>query len=763
MRHWVCGAVAALAATTSIPALAKGPKFAVSITRTSYGIPHIRAGNWSGIGYGVGYAYAQDNLCMLAEEYATIAGDRSRFFGPKNVATLGFDKIDNLSSDVFFRSVIDLPALRKGYLKQSAAARALMTGYVAGYNRLLRDLGPMGVPAECRGKPWVRPIARDDLLRLSEKQMLLASSLALAPMVVAAAPPAAASSASPSLPKIDPLEPRDIGFGSNGWAFGSELTENGRGVLVGNPHFPWNGPSRFYEMHLTIPGVLDVMGVSIAGAPTVTLGFNKDVAWTHTVTAARHFTIFELKLDPADATAYLIDGKSEQMGKISVSVPMPDGAAPVVRTLYTTRYGPVVFNPLAGFVWTKGKAFALADANRDNQRSLDTWIAIDQARSVADIKHAVSHSLGIPWVNTIATDRTGAVLHADVTAVPNVSAKKAVDCATPLSATLASRLILLDGSRSACGWDSSPGTAAPGLLPASEQAIWERRDYVANSNDNYWLSNAAAPYRQLSPILGLWGTERSLRTRSGLVEIARRLNGSDGLGGTKITQKIAEAMAFANRSLAADLMVDPLLRVCKDQPELADPCQVLQKWDRRYDLDSRGAYLFMAFFEALKPSAASWATPFDPADPVHTPRDLRTDGEAAGKIVAALRSAVDRLGKEGIAIDAPWSRVQFAVRGADHVPIHGGSGQLGILNVQQSAKAQGGIVPFHGTSYIQVVTFDDKGPVADALLSYSQSTDPASPYFADQTRAFSAKKWHRLPFTSAEIAADGAVTSRISE
>jgi acyl-homoserine lactone acylase PvdQ len=41
-----------------------------------------------------------------------------------------------------------------------------------------------------------------------------------------------------------------------------------------------------------------------------------------------------------------------------------------------------------------------------------------------------------------------------------------------------------------------------------------------------------------------------------------------------------------------------------------------------------------------------------------------------------------------------------------------------------------------------------------AVLSYSQSTDPASAYYADQTREFSNKKLHRHPFTAAEIAAD---------
>jgi acyl-homoserine-lactone acylase len=66
-------------------------------------------------------------------------------------------------------------------------------------------------------------------------------------------------------------------------------------------------------MHLTIPGKLDVMGAGLIVTPLVGIGFNKDVAWTHTVTTARHNTIFQLKLDPADPTAYMVDGRSEPM------------------------------------------------------------------------------------------------------------------------------------------------------------------------------------------------------------------------------------------------------------------------------------------------------------------------------------------------------------------------------------------------------------------------------------------------------------------
>ncbi|MGZ5266013.1 MAG: penicillin acylase family protein, partial [Caldimonas sp.] len=58
----------------------------------------------------------------------------------------------------------------------------------------------------------------------------------------------------------------------------------------------------------------------------------------------------------------------------------------------------------------------------------------------------------------------------------------------------------------------------------------------------------------------------------------------------------------------------------------------------------------------------------------------------------------------------------------------------------------------YGSSYIQTVTFDDRGPVAYAILTYSQSTDPASPHYADQTLLFSRKEWPALPFHPDDVA-----------
>lgn len=744
-RISVLAATAAALALVPASEAAAGKRYAASITRTTYGIPHIEARDWRGVGYGVAYAYAEDNLCLLAEEFATVAGERSLHFGPQEKAVLGFEQVDNLSSDIFFRAVIDLPALREGARTLSPRVLQLLDGYVAGYNRFLRDAGPDRIPAACRGKAWVRPITTDDMLRLNEKQMLLASSLNLAPAIANAAPPGAPA------PKvaINLPDPKELGIGSNGWAFGSDVTANGRGMVIGNPHFPWKGPNRFWQMHVKGPGGYEVMGVGLAGTPLPTLGFNRDVAWTHTVTEARHFTLYQLALDPADPTRYMVDGKSEAMTAQTVTVPMPAGAPAVTRTLWSTRFGPVFVVPSRGITWSAQGAFALKDANRGNQRGIETWLRIGEARNVGEIKAAVSETLGIPWVNTIAADRYGDALHADVTAVPNVSAAKAKTCATPIAGLFAEFAILLDGSKSACDWDVAEGTPAPGLMPAGDQAATMVKSWLTNSNDSYWISNPALPHRQLSPILGAYGTARSLRTRSNFTETGAMVAGG------KLDHARAQALAFGNKSLAAELTLAELRTLCAGaEGAAARGCAALTQWDGRFEAHSRGARLFRTFWQRTEQIKGMWAVPFDPADPVTTPRDLVTEGETGAKLLEALAATVTAMEEQGLALDAPWGDEQQVMVGNEAIPIHGGPGWLGVLNMQEADRAANGrLVPRHGTSYIQIVGFDDKGPVADAILSYSQSTDPASPHFADQTRAYAAKQWHRLPFHQAEIRA----------
>ena len=46
------------------------------IRRTSFGIPHIEAANLASLGFGEGYAQAEDDLCTIAEQVIEARGLR---------------------------------------------------------------------------------------------------------------------------------------------------------------------------------------------------------------------------------------------------------------------------------------------------------------------------------------------------------------------------------------------------------------------------------------------------------------------------------------------------------------------------------------------------------------------------------------------------------------------------------------------------------------------------------------------------------------
>ena len=71
-------------------------------------------------------------------------------------------------------------------------------------------------------------------------------------------------------------------IGSNNWAVAPARSASGHALLAGDPHLDLTLPSIWYEARLEVPGQLDVYGVTIPGAPTIIIGFNRDVAWSFT-------------------------------------------------------------------------------------------------------------------------------------------------------------------------------------------------------------------------------------------------------------------------------------------------------------------------------------------------------------------------------------------------------------------------------------------------------------------------------------------------
>ena len=167
-------------------------------------------------------------------------------------------------------------------------------------------------------------------------------------------------------------------------------------MVLGNPHFPWHGSQRFYQSHLTIPGKADVAGASLFGVPIVLIGHTKNFAWSHTVSTARRFTPFELKLVPGSPTSYLYDGQVRQMKADRVTVSVPGGTR--TRTLYSTVHGPVVTSivGLPLFPWTPSQAHALGDVNAANFRYLNHFLETNMTQSVRAVRPRAAAQPGHP-------------------------------------------------------------------------------------------------------------------------------------------------------------------------------------------------------------------------------------------------------------------------------------------------------------------------------------------------------------------------------
>jgi acyl-homoserine-lactone acylase len=796
----VMATIAALVAIAAPPALASGlgrpsapatGRPSAQIRYTTGGIPHILAHDWTGLGFGYGYAFAQDNLCTMANDYVTVEAQRSRYFGPTGVDIERGNGIvvSNLDSDLFYQQIIDSGVVQKLAQALSPTEKQVEAGYVKGYNAYLAHVGgAAGVPdPTCRGQAWVQPISLMDSYLRFYQLMLLSSSGAVIQGISEAAPPKpgtataqpnAAATARTGRALAAALRAQQGSMGSNAVAIGSAGTRDHRGLLLGNPHFPWIGTERFFQSQLTIPGKIDVTGASLYGVPLILIGHNASVAWSHTVSTAFRFTPFQLTLVPGHPTEYLQNGKPVAMTprKVTVMVKRPGGSlAAVHHTFWWTRYGPM-FNNLAGISlpWGTADGFAFADVNAGNlARAVNTWFGIDRAATTQQVLSILQKYQGIPWVNTIVSDREGAALYADVGAIPNVTDAKANACDTPLGKVTFAELGLpiLDGSRTACNWGNDPGAAAPGIFGPSHEPSLLRNDYVTNSNDSFWLSNPHQPLTGFARIIGFEKTARTLRTRIGLLEVQARIDGTDGQGPPGFTQAAMQRLDLSDIDYAAQLTLPALVQLCDKfqaaggtaptsaggKIALGNACATLAHWNMRWDASQRGAVLFGEFWAFASSAAPSpFSHGFELAHPVTTPFGLDT----ANKTVRdALGDAIQALTKAHVPIDTTLGAVQFVSYHGSHITIPGGPGDPdGIYNAifENTEPGDSLTTPDTGSSFIQVVTWPAHGacPVGSTILTYSESSNPASPHFADQTKLFSRKQFLPDRFCPGQIAAD---------
>lgn len=767
-----------------------------TVRRTAFGIAHILADDVPSAAFGQGYTFAEDHVCTLADQIVAVRSERSQFFGP------GVDDA-NLTNDFAIKVLGVYASAEAGLRAQAPEIQDAILAWVTGYNEYLAQTPPAERHSLCRDAAWVRPITDIDLYAYYLYLGELGSGLALLDFIGTAEAPT--SNKQVPAPPLEALPDfNNMALGSNGWGIGRAMSSTGRGMLLANPHFPYRGELTWYESQMTVPGELNVYGASLMGVAAVNIGFNEDVAWTHTVSAAPRFTMYRLRINPDNPTQYEYDGQWVDMTPTVFSIQvLGDGGSleTVERTYWSTQYGPMLNAPVFG--WSRTLGFAMADANANNNALLPQWWAMNRADGLESFRSAHAEIRGIPWVNTMYADAEGNAWYTDSSAVPNLTAEAEAAYLASLETDQIALtfynfgIYLLDGRDPLFGWEQQEGARTPGLVPFAEAPQLLREDYVSNANDSHWLTNAQEPLEGFSFLYGGERTARSLRTRMNLRMLEERGEGSMVGADGVFTLEELQATALSNRSMAAELIVDGVVSLCAAGPEtvsvpeegdlpaaevsIVEACAVMAAWNGRYDLDQAGPPLLremLTGYDAASVSAAGdlFAVDFDADDAVNTPRELVAAAEGSvHPLLVALGGAVRRLESIGFGASTTLGEIQFTVKGDQRIAWHGGSERDGTISVSTwdspnrtllppiergtvvnatTDLTEDGYVVNYGNSFVMAMEFTDNGPRGRAFITYSASSDPESPHFADQTEAYSAKAWRDIRFSEAEIASD---------
>ena len=780
-----------------------GP-YEADIRWTTYGIPHISASNFGSLGYGLGFAFARDHGCVLADQLVKVHGERSKYFGAG-------DQRQNLDADFGWKALRVKRDAERVWTNLEPRVQDVLIGYAAGYSEWVADGAS---PSACAGEPWVREVDHLDLLSYMLALVLDGSGAVFVPEIGRGVPPTQNPPPPPGLDRLAEISGilNDPKRGSNGWAIGSDRAANGGSLLLSNTHFPAVGEKQWHEVHLTIPGELDVYGVSLMGVPVVNMGFNAHVAWTHTVSFAPRFVAYMLVLDPADPTRYAYGDEWVKMSSETYEVEVL-GEDRVLgkeqRTLYRSHHGPVLEAP--GFGWTPALAIAIKDINTQNIGAFDVWLGMNTATSLDDLIDAHRRTAGTPWVYTIAAGKDGEVFFGDTSRVPYLDDEAIAAWRTLRSggtnAFVANTfadfgVIAVDASDPVFDLTEHPSAAVPGVVPFDLAPTDVRSDYVFNANDSHWLHNASEPLEGYSEALfGAEGTARSARTRMNARYLHETGEGSasgeDGL----FTLEEVESAALSMRSSLVEVALEEVVDRCTERSslrttddeviDLTEACSVLAAWDGQYTLQSPGAVLWREFlgsgqFDAANLNAGGgglFVNPFDPEEPLSTPNTLVSaepplEGDPdIDPVLRSLGRAVTAMAEAGWALDATLEDHQFMpFADGSEVPVPGAGyweGTIGIADYSGGASstlmeryARGEVLnPItertadgypvnNGNSWIMAVEMGEDGPNARAVLTYSQSEVASSDHLLDQTSIYASGSLRDVYFEEADIAAN---------
>jgi acyl-homoserine-lactone acylase len=677
----------------------------VTITRDRWGIAHVRGKTDADAVFGMIYAQAEDDFNRIETNYLTNLGRLAEADGEKAIW-----------SDLRYRLFLDHDDLKARYAASPPWLQRLMTAWSDGLNHFLAAHPEVRPRVLTRFEPW---------MALSFTEGSIGADFERVPLGPlerfyggGGTIPAATKLGSAAAPAD--VEPR----GSNGIAIAPALTQNGRALLLINPHTSFFFRS---ELQVTSEEGLNAYGAATWGQFFIYQGFNDRLGWMHTTSGLDSVDEFSERVsDRAGRPIYLYGSQERpvQTRMVTLAYRTPDGgrASRSFQT-YRTHHGPITRQE-------NGRWIATALMHRPIEALSQSFLRT-KARDFASFTRALELKANSSN-NTLYADADGNIAYLHPQFIPRRNDR--FDYTKPV-----------DGSDPATDWGELHGLveAPRAVNPASGWAM----------NTNNWPYSAAGPNspraQDFPRYMDTFG--ENPRGRHALM----LLEGSKGW-----TLERLQAAAYDPYQPAFAVMVPRLVAAFDRLPQasplrrrLAEPVGLLRGWDYRWGVDSVPTSLAIFWAEHMAEAIPAASRPN--RNQLDTYLAERTSD--ADKL-AGLAAALDRLERDFGSWRTPWGQINRFQRltgdivqpfsdAGPSIPVGFTGGTWGSL-ASFGAAPRNGSKRWYGTSgnsFVAVVEFGERVR-ARAVTAGGESGSPDSPHFNDQAGHYAAGNLREVYF-----------------
>jgi len=657
----------------------------VTIARDDRGVAHVHGKTDANAVFGMVYAQAEDDFSRIERNYLVTLGRLAEAEGESQIF-----------ADLRYRLFLDPEELKTMYASSPAWLRTLMDAWADGLNYYLATHPDVQPRVITRFEPWMALSFTEGSIGPDIERVSLGNLTTFynTPVV-------ASSNEVPhtqmAMVDVDAVPPRndDPDRGSNGIAIAPSHTQDGKALLLINPH------TSFYfrsVLHMTSDEGLNVYGAATWGQPFIYQGFNENAGWMHTSSAVDNVDEFsELIVNGGDGSlSYQYGGDLRPVTTKMITLSYrttTGGLAQRTFKTYATHHGPIVRE-------TGGRWIAFALMNKPVEALQQSFLRTktrDYAEyiQVANLKANSSN-------NTLFADSSGNIAFL----MPQFM---------PIRDNQFNYTQPVDGS--------NPGTDWQGLhsLESMPQAVNPPTGWAYNTNNWPWTCCGADSPKQ-ADYPRYWNTASENERGTHIIQLMTARN--------DFTPQTLRDAAFDSYLGAFATFLPPLYAAWDALPagnaqkeRLAEPIALLRGWDYRWAADSTATSL-----------AIFWGA-----------GSRNTDAQR----LASLDAAVTRLTQDFGGWQVPWGQINRIQRLDDaitnptfddskpSVPVPFVSATWGSLASYPGARRTG-TVRFYATSGNTFVSVVEFGPSvrAWAVREGGNSGHPESPHFFDQAEDY---------------------------